>query len=157
VYAWFRKLKAGLVKSDINLYVGTKGEMFFNTETGEFRISDGATPGGQPIPSARFLLSLRGVRDIDFDSLGDGKVLSYSQIDDQFVWSEGTELLPKFTKYIQGLIYTIERQEHGVQSPTIINVYDPQGYEVSVEILLVDGNITLISNVDMAGHRVSIS
>lgn len=46
---WFRKVKAGLVKSDINNFVGEKGNTFFNVTTGEFRLSDGITPGGLPI------------------------------------------------------------------------------------------------------------
>jgi hypothetical protein len=157
VYAWFRKLKAGLVKSDINDYVGTRGEMFFNTVTGEFRISDGVTPGGQPIPAASLLVSLRGVQDINFNAIQNGRVLTYNQFDDEFVWTDRTEITPKFTKYIEGLVYTITRSEHGIPTPTVINVYDPLGIEVSVEVLLVDGDITLNSNVSMDGHRVSIA
>jgi hypothetical protein len=44
--AFFRKVQAGLVKSDINEYVGGAGNIFFDVETGEFRLSDGVTPGG---------------------------------------------------------------------------------------------------------------
>lgn len=44
--AFFRKVQAGLVKSDIESFVGQSGNLFFNVETGEFRLSDGATPGG---------------------------------------------------------------------------------------------------------------
>ncbi len=44
--AFFRKIKAGLVKNDIDQYVGEEGNVFFNVETGEFRLSDGITPGG---------------------------------------------------------------------------------------------------------------
>lgn len=157
MYAWFRKLKAGLVKSDINDYVGTKGEMFFNTETGEFRISDGITPGGQPIPAASLLVSLRGVQDIDFNGLSAGRVLTYNDSTDTFVWANSQELTPTFNKYIEGLEYTITRAEHGIQTPTAINVYNQTGHEVGVEILLQDGDITLISNVVLDGHTVSIA
>lgn len=157
MYAWFRKLKAGLVKSDINDYVGTSGEMFFNTVTGEFRISDGVTPGGQPIPAASLLVSLRGVQDIDFTSLAPDHVLTYNQLNDNFVWADRANLSPKFTKYIEGLVYTITRAEHGIPTPTVINVYDPSGHEVSVEIVLQNGDITLISNVVLDGHTVSIA
>ena len=31
-------------------YVGHEGRLFYDSSTGEIRISDGATPGGQPIP-----------------------------------------------------------------------------------------------------------
>lgn len=44
--AYFRKIKAGLVKDDIENFVGEEGNIFFNVETGELRLSDGTTPGG---------------------------------------------------------------------------------------------------------------
>jgi len=47
----FRKVAAGLVKSDINTFVGEPGTIFFDTETGEFRLSNGLTPGGIPLGS----------------------------------------------------------------------------------------------------------
>lgn len=47
--AWFRKVKAGLVKEDIDSFVGEEGNIFFDVETGELRLSDGITPGGIPI------------------------------------------------------------------------------------------------------------
>lgn len=46
---WFRKVKAGLVKSEITEFVGEEGNIFFNVATGEFRLSDGVTLGGLPI------------------------------------------------------------------------------------------------------------
>jgi hypothetical protein len=44
--AYFRKIVAGLVKYDIDQYVGEVGNMFFDVESGDFRLSDGVTPGG---------------------------------------------------------------------------------------------------------------
>jgi hypothetical protein len=44
--AFLRKIKAGLVKTDIDTFVGEEGNLFFNTETGEIRLSDGLTEGG---------------------------------------------------------------------------------------------------------------
>lgn len=44
---YFRKIKAGLVKNEITEHVGEEGTLFFDVETGAFRISDGVTPGGQ--------------------------------------------------------------------------------------------------------------
>lgn len=52
--AWFRKIKAGLVTQDIANFVGETGNVFFNVETGEFRLSDGVTPGGLPIYGSGF-------------------------------------------------------------------------------------------------------
>ncbi len=47
--AFLRKIKAGLVKSDIETFVGEEGNLFFNIETGELRLSDGLTEGGLPV------------------------------------------------------------------------------------------------------------
>ena len=44
-----RKIKAGLVKIDLNLFVGEYGTIFYNEDTGELRLSDGITPGGIPL------------------------------------------------------------------------------------------------------------
>lgn len=44
--AWFRKVVGGLVKADIEEYIGEEGNIFFDVETGGFRLSDGVTPGG---------------------------------------------------------------------------------------------------------------
>jgi hypothetical protein len=49
--AFLRKIKAGLVKFDVTEFVGDTGNIFFNVETGELRLSDGVTPGGLPIYS----------------------------------------------------------------------------------------------------------
>ena len=44
-----RKIKAGLVKLDLNLFVGEYGTIFYNEDTGDLRLSDGVTPGGIPL------------------------------------------------------------------------------------------------------------
>ena len=46
---FFRKIKAGLVNHPIENFVGEIGNMFFDIDTGELRLSDGVTPGGIPI------------------------------------------------------------------------------------------------------------
>lgn len=46
---YFRKVSAGLVKADIENFIGESGNLFFGIDTGEFRLSDGVTPGGIPI------------------------------------------------------------------------------------------------------------
>lgn len=38
-------------KADFPVYVGRKGEIFFNPENGAIRVSDGITPGGNPVTS----------------------------------------------------------------------------------------------------------
>ena len=42
----FRKIKAGLVNSDIEQFVGEEGNLFFDIETGILRLSNGVDPGG---------------------------------------------------------------------------------------------------------------
>lgn len=44
--AWLRKIKAGLVKIDVDQFIGEEGNLFFDIETGSLRLSDGSTPGG---------------------------------------------------------------------------------------------------------------
>ena len=48
--ASIRKLAAGEQAYDPATYVVTSGTIFYNEDTGEFRRSDGSTPGGLPIP-----------------------------------------------------------------------------------------------------------
>lgn len=47
--AFFRKIKAGLVNHSIEEFIGEAGNIFFDIETGELRLSDGVTPGGIPL------------------------------------------------------------------------------------------------------------
>jgi len=50
---YVRKIKAGLVKTALEDFVGADpGIIFYDNTTGEFRISDGITPGGHPIVGA---------------------------------------------------------------------------------------------------------
>lgn len=44
-----RKLKAGLVKFPAGQYIGNKGQIFYNEDTGQLYLSDGVTPGGVEI------------------------------------------------------------------------------------------------------------
>lgn len=44
-----KKIKAGLVKHDVTLFVGEKGTLFYNEDNGTLRISDGVTVGGLPV------------------------------------------------------------------------------------------------------------
>jgi len=42
----FRKIEAGLVHADVDQFIGKTGTIFYDNSLGDFRISDGATPGG---------------------------------------------------------------------------------------------------------------
>jgi hypothetical protein len=42
----FRKIEAGLVHAPVDEFIGKTGTIFYDNDLGDFRISDGATPGG---------------------------------------------------------------------------------------------------------------
>lgn len=44
-----KKIKAGLVQIDYTQFVGEPGTLFYNYDNGTLRLSDGVTPGGQPV------------------------------------------------------------------------------------------------------------
>lgn len=44
-----KKIKAGLSKIDYAQFVGESGTLFYDEDNGTLRISDGSTPGGQPV------------------------------------------------------------------------------------------------------------
>ena len=72
-----RKLAAGEQTYDPAAYVGTSGTIFYNEDTGEFRISDGVTAGGNPIPITIATDSTTGaVRPGDGLSITAGGVLN---------------------------------------------------------------------------------
>jgi hypothetical protein len=45
----FRKIRASLVNSDVEQFVGEIGNLFFDIDTGTLRLSDGETPGGSVV------------------------------------------------------------------------------------------------------------
>ena len=48
------KIKAGRVPDiALNAFIGTADTIFFDHVNGSFRISDGVTPGGQPLKIGR--------------------------------------------------------------------------------------------------------
>jgi hypothetical protein len=42
----FRKIEAGLVHASVDEFIGKPGTIFYDNDLGDFRISDGQTPGG---------------------------------------------------------------------------------------------------------------
>ena len=69
-----RKLAAGEQAYDAATYVGTDGTIFYNEDTGEFRLSDGVTPGGNPLPGTIATPSSPGAvqpgQGLEVDGLG---------------------------------------------------------------------------------------
>lgn len=48
-----QKIKSSRVNNaSANVFVGNPGQMFYNSDTGALRLSDGVTPGGQPVTVA---------------------------------------------------------------------------------------------------------
>ncbi len=45
----FRKIEAGLVHADVDQFIGKTGTIFYDNSLGDFRISNGSTPGGIPL------------------------------------------------------------------------------------------------------------
>lgn len=73
---FFRKIKAGLVNHPIEQFVGEVGNMFFDVDTGELRLSDGVTPGGIPIMGGTGGSGAVGIRS-NGQSLGSATVLNF--------------------------------------------------------------------------------
>jgi hypothetical protein len=55
-----RSLRAGRQNYPPETYLGTKGELFYIEAIGEFRICDGVTPGGTPVPLALATSTIAG-------------------------------------------------------------------------------------------------
>ena len=71
--SYYRKVVAGLVKEDIETFVGEEGNIFFNIDTGEFRLSNGITPGGISIGNGNggFILSPATTNNLGGFKIGD--------------------------------------------------------------------------------------
>ena len=69
--AWYRKVKAGLVKSEITDYIGEAGHIFYNDDTGELRISDGVTPFGHPIFGGLTIAEVNQLIEDSWDDIAD--------------------------------------------------------------------------------------
>jgi hypothetical protein len=70
-----QKIKSGRVLSpEVNEYIGNKGQIFFDEDTGELRLSDGITIGGIPINSNG------GLVDVLLSDLQVGQNLQYDGV-----------------------------------------------------------------------------
>jgi hypothetical protein len=96
--AFLRKIKAGLVKFDVTEFVGDSGNIFFNVETGELRLSDGVTPGGLPIysqgtgggASINIVGSVSQESDLDLNYQGNiGDTIVVTETKEFWLWDGG--------------------------------------------------------------------
>ena len=72
-----QKIKSGRVlHPGVNDYVGNKGQIFFDEDTGELRLSDGITPGGQVVSNGTALT----VSEIDASSTITNQITNVSAI-----------------------------------------------------------------------------
>lgn len=97
--AFTRKIKAGLVKIDSSEFVGEPGQIFFDVESGEMRLSNGNTIGGIPVTGGALanttvLSQPFAVWATGNDILADGQ-LGYDETNDELrvgdgisVWSD---------------------------------------------------------------------
>lgn len=108
--AWFRKVKAGLVKSEITDYIGEEGNIFFNIETGECRLSDGITPFGSPCGNSGGGLTVAEVEAIIADQI------------DQIAADISNDVTNDVTNDVETIVNTIinEMADNGlIAAPTV--------------------------------------
>ena len=71
------KIKAGRVPDiALNAFIGTADTIFFDHVNGSFRISDGVTPGGQPLSINGVNITLANISDLHIPGGTNGQVLS---------------------------------------------------------------------------------
>jgi hypothetical protein len=74
--AFVRKIKASLVRVELEDYIGEETYIFHDIETGEMRRYNGQ-PGGLPLGGSS-TATLSSVGDVNITSPGDGDVLTYN-------------------------------------------------------------------------------
>ena len=141
--AWFRKVKAGLVKQPVEKYKGKQeGELFFDVETGVLYLTKDADPGGKLVYSKEYIDSLgidaatlNGFKPSDL-STGGGYVYASDHYD------------------LSGLSQTIT---HGMQTVLNIRVHDSNGTDVITEITIDNDTVSVNSVIDMTGLVLTIT
>ena len=77
-----QKIKSGrVINVTVGTYVGLQGNIFYDEDIGELRLSDGVTPGGVPITnSGTSITALANLTDVDIITTPplDGQALIYS-------------------------------------------------------------------------------
>ena len=98
---FFTSRNANTVSS--STYVGHLGRLFYDTETGEIKISDGVTPGGSPIPVTVATTTTAGsIRPSDAFFM-DGELLKLDTGDSLTVTDSALRLLPGTANTIGGI------------------------------------------------------
>ena len=98
---FFTSRNANTVSS--STYVGHLGRLFYDTETGEIKISDGVTPGGSPIPVTVATTTTAGsIRPGDAFFM-DGELLKLDTGDSLTVTDSALRLLPGTANTIGGI------------------------------------------------------
>ena len=64
-----RKIKAGNVNTTIDRFIGEAGVLFYDSNTGALRLSDGHTPGGLPLTTATNFASSSTVGQVRVDGV----------------------------------------------------------------------------------------
>ena len=98
-----RKISTGGTVANFTTYVGEKGHLFYNSDTGDLRISDGVTPGGNSLAltstqigdlrvNGSSITTINTNEDLNLVSNGTGNVNIYGS----FVIHDGGSLEPFF-------------------------------------------------------------
>jgi hypothetical protein len=70
--SYTKKIKAGLVHIDPSEFIGDKGTIFYDFETGVMALSDGITPGGTPLASGNGPRGYTGSAGLGIGDFGRG-------------------------------------------------------------------------------------
>jgi hypothetical protein len=139
--AFFRKVQASLVKNEITDFVGEVGNIFFNIDTGELRLSDGITPGGLPIYSNGI-----GGNQVSIAILG--SVATAADLSPAYVGAPGDTFIARDT----GNLYMWD----GTVWLDLGPVLGPQGYTGSRGFLGSQGDVGFTGSRGLDGYAGSV-
>lgn len=133
-----------------------QGELALELDTRKFKIGDGLTPWNN-LPYNT--IELVDLIDVNVTGIQDKQFLQYDQANNEFKFADAK----KFDKYIvSGSTITIPKSEHGISFPSNVIVLNGDN-EVSVEVRIEQtagvnqGDITVLSNIPLNGHRIIIA
>lgn len=150
----FRKIKAGRVNFPAEQWVGEPGTIFYDELSGELRLADGVTPGGQYVASIDLLNGLANVRIFNANIDGNLTVLGTTstqnnQIIDNEQTLTGTLSVTGNASFTGNSIFTGPTEFVGNTNFTGNSFY--LGDQFAVGDSQFDGNTTFIGNIDLVG------
>lgn len=147
----FRKIEAGLVHADVDDFIGKTGTIFYDNSLGDFRISDGSTPGGialsfgggggdYTLPTAT--TTVKGGVKIDGNTIAiTNQVIRVGTV--PYSSLSGTPTIPTNTNQLtNGAAYITSSALTGLATETYVTT---RGYLTTVAYADVTGKPTLFS------------